>query len=60
MTAGLIAPLPELVDEGYRVIGIGADVVGIGSYVKQRLELVQGQIAALPTGTKPPARSPYV
>ena len=60
MTAGLIAPLPELVQEGYRLIGIGADVVGIGSYVKQRLELVQGQIAALPAGTKPPARSPYV
>lgn len=60
MTAGLIAPLPELVAEGYRVIGIGADVVGIGGYVKQRLELVNGQIAALPPGTKPPARSPYV
>jgi 4-hydroxy-2-oxoheptanedioate aldolase len=60
MTAGLIAPLPELVQEGYHVVGIGADVVGIGSYVKQRLELVHGQIAALPPGSKPPARSPYV
>jgi 4-hydroxy-2-oxoheptanedioate aldolase len=60
MTAGLIAPLPELVQEGYHVIGIGADVVGVGSYVKQRLELIHGQIAALPSGTKPPARSAYV
>jgi 4-hydroxy-2-oxoheptanedioate aldolase len=60
MTAGLIAPLPDLVQEGYQVIGIGADVVGIGAYVKQRLELVQGQIAVLPTEAKPPARSPYV
>lgn len=60
MTAGLIAPLPELVQEGYRVIGIGADVVALTGYVKQRLELVQGQIATLPAGLKPPARSPYV
>jgi 4-hydroxy-2-oxoheptanedioate aldolase len=60
MTAGLIAPFPELVAEGYRVIGIGADVVAISSYVKQRLELVQGHISALPTAIKPPLRSPYV
>lgn len=60
MTAGLIAPFAELVAEGYRVINLGADVVAITGYVKQRLELVQGHIAALPAGVKPPARSPYV
>ena len=60
MTAGLIAPLPELVAEGYRVINIGADVVALTGYVKQRLELIQGQISALPTTARPPARSPYV
>jgi hypothetical protein len=27
--------------------------------VKQRLELVQGYIAALPPAIKPPVRSPY-
>ena len=59
MTAGLIAPFSELVAEGYRVIGIGADVVGLASYVKQRLELVQGHIAALPAASQPPVRSPY-
>ena len=59
MTAGLIAPLAELVQEGYRVVGIGADVVGISAYVKQRLELVQGHIAALPAAVRPPVRSPY-
>ena len=59
MTAGLIALLPELVQEDYRVIGIGADVVALTSYVRQRLELVQGQIATLPVGLKPAARSPY-
>ncbi len=62
MTAGLIAPFPDLVAEGYRLFGIGADVVGLANYVKQRLELVQKEIAALPPGAAPaPAavRSPY-
>jgi 4-hydroxy-2-oxoheptanedioate aldolase len=60
MTAGLIAPFPELVAEGHRVIGIGADVVALTSYVKQRLEIVQGHISALPAAIQPPAPSPYV
>lgn len=55
MTAGLIAPLPQLVAEGHRLIGIGADVVGLGNYVKQRLELVRSQAASL----QQPASSPY-
>ncbi len=60
MTAGLIAPFSELVGEGYRVFGIGADVVAISSYIKQRLQLVRGHIEELPVEIKPPARSPYV
>jgi 4-hydroxy-2-oxoheptanedioate aldolase len=60
MTAGLIAPFSELVTEGYRVIGIGADVVAVSSYIKQRLELVHNHIEALPPPIKPPRRSPYV
>jgi 4-hydroxy-2-oxoheptanedioate aldolase len=59
MTAGLIAPFPQLVEEGYRLFGIGADVVGLTSYVKQRLELVQKEIASLPPGQTAGARSPY-
>ncbi len=60
MTAGLIAPFGQLVDEGYRLFGIGADVVGLAGYVKQRLELVQKEISALPPPSTPPAvRSPY-
>ena len=59
MTAGLIAPFGELVAEGYRLFGIGADVVGLASYVKQRLELVQNEIKALPPGHPTSARSPY-
>jgi 4-hydroxy-2-oxoheptanedioate aldolase len=59
MTAGLFAPLADLVAEGYHVIGIGADVVAITGYVKQRLEVVQGLVSDLPAAIKPPARSPY-
>ncbi len=59
MTAGLIAPFAELVAEGHKLIGIGADVVAVSNYVKQRLELVQKNIAALPPAIQPPARSPY-
>ncbi len=59
MTAGLIAPLPELVAEGYSVINIGADVVALTGYVKQRLDLVRGLIGDLPAALRPPARSPY-
>lgn len=58
MTAGLIAPLPELVAEGYRLIGIGADVVTLANGIKDRLQSVRGQIDALPPTLKPPA-SPY-
>lgn len=63
MTAGLIAEFSELVAEGYRVFGIGADVVAVSSYIKQRLQLVSGHIDTLPIEIKPPARTattPYV
>ena len=59
MTAGLIAPLAQLVEEGYRVINIGADVVALTGYVKQRLDLVRGLINELPAAVRPPVRSPY-
>jgi len=55
MTAGLIAPLPTLVKEGYRLIGIGADVVGVGNYIKERLKLIE-QPKPVPTD---PSTSPY-
>jgi hypothetical protein len=41
------------------MIGIGADVVALTGYVRQRLELVQGLISTLPPSIKPPVRSPY-
>ena len=59
MTAGLIAPFAELVAEGHSVYGIGADVIALTSYVKQRLDVVQGYIGKLSPALKPIARSPY-
>ena len=59
MAAGLYAPFGDLVAEGHNVFGIGADVIGITSYTKQRLELLQGNILSLPAAHKPAARSPY-
>lgn len=60
MTAGVFAPLEELVAEGYHVINIGADVVAMTSYVQQRLKTIHTQISELPAEIKPTARSPYV
>lgn len=59
MSAGLIAPLPELAAEGHRVIGIGADVIGLTTYVQQRLDLVRSQVSALPPTLRPAKSSPY-
>lgn len=60
MTAGLIAPLPILLSEGYRVLGIGADVVALTGYIKQRLDILLEKIDSLPSELKPNARSVYV
>lgn len=59
MTAGFIAPFPELVAEGYRLFNLGADVVALTAYVKQRLEFLTGQIATLPASAAAGVRSPY-
>ena len=59
MAAGFIAPFPDLLAEGYRVFNLGADVIALTNYVKQRLDVIHGHIAALPAATQPPARSPY-
>lgn len=59
MTAGLIASFEELWAEGHRVFNVGADVVGLIAYVKQRVELVQGYHAAAAGGSAAPEGSPY-
>lgn len=59
MTAGLIAPFADLVAEGHKLIGIGADVIGISTYLQQRLDLVRKATSDLPASTRPVARSVY-
>lgn len=59
MTAGLFAPMGDLVAEGHQVFNVGADVLGLGTYAKERVELMRGQIDALPAALKPGPRSPY-
>lgn len=60
MTAGLIAPFNELVAEGYQIFNVGADVVGLSGYFKQRLELLGNHINSLPDAAKfQPKSSPY-
>ena len=59
MTARVIDPLTQLIDEGYRVLTIGADVIGLTGYVQQRRQLVQSYIGALPDALRPPARPVY-
>jgi hypothetical protein len=49
-----------MVDEGFRVFSVGADVIAISGYTKQRLDVLRGHIDALPTAVKPSVRSPYV
>jgi 4-hydroxy-2-oxoheptanedioate aldolase len=58
MAAGLFAPLPELVAEGFRVVCVGADVIGLGGYVRQRVEFVRGQAAEI-AAADAAVRSPY-
>ncbi len=59
MTSGLFAPFEEFVREGHQVFNVGADVLALGPYAKQRLELVRAGTEALPAALKPAARSPY-
>jgi len=59
MSSGLFQPFTDLVAEGHQVFNIGADVIAIGAYAKQRLELARGQIDALPAALKPKVRSPH-
>ncbi len=59
MTARVIEPLSELIDEGYRVLNIGADVLAVTGYMQQRLALVRQRIDALPDTIRPSTRPVY-
>ena len=59
MSAGLFAPLKDLVAEGHQVFNIGADVIGLGVYAKQRLEFARSQIDTLPADMKASLKTLY-
>ena len=59
MAAGVFAPLAEMVAEGHGLFSIGADVVAIANYTKDRLQTVRGQIAGLPPEIRPKSQSLY-
>ncbi|MSU23289.1 MAG: aldolase [Opitutus sp.] len=59
MTAGLIAPFAELVEEGHGVFGIGADVVGLTNYVSERVNLLRGYARELPAKSPTSRATPY-
>jgi len=51
MVPGPMAPLGELLAEGYSMVGSGSDVFGLGSYFNERIAQLRGQAAQIkPTG----------
>ena len=58
MASGLFAALDVLVGEGFGLFCLGADVIGLAQYVKQRLEFLRSQPAAM-TPRPATGRSPY-
>lgn len=59
MAAGLIAPFEEVMAEGHRVFGAGADVVGLADTFKQRINLLRGPLAPANAKPNPSVQSPY-
>lgn len=57
MSAGLIAPFQTLLDEGYRMFGVGADVVAISNYVTEKVKGFRDLVDKVPAGEK--KTSPY-
>lgn len=53
VASGRHAPLADLVSDGNRIINIGADVVGISSYVQAGLKTLQDDLAKLPENIRP-------
>lgn len=41
MTTQMISPISDIIAEGFRVLSVGADVIALTNYVKQRLEFVR-------------------
>ena len=59
MSAGLIAPFPALIAEGYQIFNVGADVIGLAGYIRDRVKVLDTEINGLPAAVRPPKTSPY-
>lgn len=46
MAPGPMAPMPELLAEGYSMVGSGSDVYGLGNYFNERIAQMRAQTAA--------------
>ena len=57
MTSGLFVPFGQLVSEGVNVFNLGSDVGALQTFFRERLQSLQGNIAALPANLK--NTSPY-
>lgn len=52
MTSGLFVPFEEFVAEGVNVFNLGSDVGALQVFFRDRLKLMQGNVAALPDSAK--------
>jgi 4-hydroxy-2-oxoheptanedioate aldolase len=52
MTSGLFVPFEQFVAEGVNVFNLGSDVGGLQVFFRDRLKLIQGNVAALPDSAK--------
>jgi 4-hydroxy-2-oxoheptanedioate aldolase len=59
MTAGLFAPVAELHAEGHTVFNVGADVLGLGAYMKDRLAGMLTEARSVIPATASATGSPY-
>ena len=59
MVSGLYTSFEQLVSEGHTVFNLGSDVGGLNTWFKQRLEVLQGHVKALPPQVAGKHSSPY-
>jgi len=57
MTSGLFVPFEQFVAEGVNVFNLGSDVGGLQVFFRDRLKLIQSNVAALPDSAK--SANPY-
>lgn len=60
MCSGVFAPLADLLAEGHSVFNVGADVIGVSSYLQNQLGNLQKSIAELPANLKPSTTPAHV